>query len=869
MQDASPLVLFGRKAWRAYVHLLGRAARRPTFLKLYAIASLLVLLGTTFFWAVLGARLQAHNADQLSDPYMFSSLHTFRNATFPSAHSFLIKWPLFWLIAAYSVTSTSLVVATVVVAVVTVLCLAIVIYKIDRRPLVFGTACLALALALLLTPAQAYPGGLLPVNMAMLTTRNLEYVLYLLALVCFAKAQRLRSWNVIVGTVLLTLLIASDKLFAGFSVGGAVIGLALYAFARNKIQRKRMAVWLLGSLVATAAATVLLLALEKAGVTHFSGGNASPYGVSHSGKGAVLGAAYGVLGLLTNAGANPVYDNRLLSDLPGTLVHRLWSLTSFVYVVAFGIFLYAAWSAWSVARRPVRASEQKPGTAHTLAQQLVYSTVVAAAVFVGTNHYYAVDSRYLTIGLFALAVSGSVWLRNKQWRWPEDLLLIGSTLVVAIVVATGVAARISDQQTQALSVLDQRNTLIAQTLTRHKVDVLVGDYWRVLPVKLAMHGSVNSLPLATCTQPTAALTSRDWQPDLKTHSFAYLITLDGSELTNFPRCSMAQVTGTYGQPNAIQVVAGTPTKPAEALLFYDQGMRPVSASKSDPTPILPIGLDQLQNTQCSGETVMNIVAHQDDDLLFLSPDLLHDVQSDACVRTVYLTAGDSGYGKLYWLSRQLGSEAAYSKMLGIKNATWDQRTIAIAPHEYLTIASVRGNPRISLIFFNLPDGGLQGSGFASSGHQSLSSLHDGTITHIKSVDGSSNYTSGQLVSALVALMNAYGPSTIHTQANVVDEVYPDHSDHMTAGLYAASAAQQYSAQQFGNVSTVPVVRYIGYPIHSYEDNISDPELSQKEAAFLAYAAYDGGVCHSVDECANTPTYSAYIARQYIEDPAQP
>ena len=41
-----------------------------------------------------------------------------------------------------------------------------------------------------------------------------------------------------------------------------------------------------------------------------------------------------------------------------------------------------------------------------------------------------------------------------------------------------------------------------------------------------------------------------------------------------------------------------------------------------------------------GTSVMVVVAHQDDSLLFLSPDVLHDIQSGACVTTVYLTAGD-------------------------------------------------------------------------------------------------------------------------------------------------------------------------------------------------------------------------------------
>src|SRR5205085_11614279 len=47
---------------------------------------------------------------------------------------------------------------------------------------------------------------------------------------------------------------------------------------------------------------------------------------------------------------------------------------------------------------------------------------------------------------------------------------------------------------------------------------------------------------------------------------------------------------------------------------------------------------------CPSGATMNIVAHQDDDLLFLSPDLLHDVQSARCVRTVFVTAGDADNG---------------------------------------------------------------------------------------------------------------------------------------------------------------------------------------------------------------------------------
>src|SRR5436190_970630 len=43
------------------------------------------------------------------------------------------------------------------------------------------------------------------------------------------------------------------------------------------------------------------------------------------------------------------------------------------------------------------------------------------------------------------------------------------------------------------------------------------------------------------------------------------------------------------------------------------------------------------SADCPAGATMNIVAHPDDDLLFQSPDVLHDVQSGKCVRTVYVS----------------------------------------------------------------------------------------------------------------------------------------------------------------------------------------------------------------------------------------
>lgn len=868
--EPTPLVLFCAKVWRRFVKLLGRAAKNNAFRYVYATLAVVVFAGSAVFWTALGARLQVSNADQLSDPYLFSSWSVFHGATFPGSHTFLLKWPIFLLLHFVGITSANLLYATVGVVVVTLAVLLFVLYKIDRRPLVFGTVCLGLAFILLLVPAQPYAGGLLPVNMAMLTTRNLEYAFYIGALILFARANRIRSRSFMTGVVLLALLVATDKLFLSLSAGGAVISLMAYALFRNRGLSAHALRWLTGSILAGVLAVVLLFAVSATHLTHLtSATTATPYGAARSSTDLALGISYAVLGFFTNLGANPVYDNKILSELPRDIGSRLWSISNLAYLAAAILAVYALVWVWRMVRPSLKsdAHQPKPPVANLLALSLIWSTVIAFGVFIVSNHYYAVDARYLTIGFFALAVSLSVGLRRQRWRWPEDLLLIACSLAVLIALAAVTALHIHTQQAQALDAINERNTTIAATLKHHKVDVLVGDYWRVLPIKLDMGSTQNIMPLRGCTDPGVVLTSSAWHPDLRKHSFAYLVTLDGS-ITDFPNCSLKEITSKYGRPNATQIISGTLARPAEALLFYDQGSRSPTKidAQSAQAPLVPIGLQDIENATCDQQTVMNVVAHQDDDLLFLNPDMLHEIQSGQCVRTIFLTAGDSGYDKLYWLSRQLGSEAAYAHMLGLSpNTAWNQQTVKLGSGKYATIASPLGSTKVSLVFLNLPDGDLWGQGFSASGSQSLAKLHDGRIQTITSVDRESTYTSDQLTTTLAELMTTYQPAEIHTQADVPSDRYPDHSDHVTAGQYAQAAATLYDQIHFGDALAVPVTRYIGYPTHGYRANISGDDLAQKEATFLVYAAYDGGVCHSLEECAQTPTYGAYLSREYTED----
>jgi LmbE family N-acetylglucosaminyl deacetylase len=410
--------------------------------------------------------------------------------------------------------------------------------------------------------------------------------------------------------------------------------------------------------------------------------------------------------------------------------------------------------------------------------------------------------------------------------------------------------------------------MFAAALSGHRTEVLVGSYWRVLPLKLAAHNHQTVLPLASCTVPRTVLTSSTWQPDLHHHSFAYLLSLDSAD-HDFTGCTLEKVTAVYGRPNASTIIAGTNDKPQEVILFYDQGIGPArvysaNAQLQTASPVHAVSPTSLKHTTCGGHrTILQVVAHEDDDLLFMNPDLLHSIQQGDCVRTVYITAGDAGISKFYWLGREQGSEAAYGVLAHTTNL-WVEQTLKFASQEFATVASPVKSSRFSLIFMHLPDGSPSGQGFAASGFESLEKLNAGSVATIHSVDHQSSYDYRTLLSAITTLVEVYQPDELRTQLPYsANMTYVDHSDHMTVGRLATQAYQAYLAAH----PDAALTYYIGYPVHTYEPNVSGSDLSLKQRAFFAYSHFDGAACGSPERCAKTGVYEAYLSRQYRVDAA--
>lgn len=248
---------------------------------------------------------------------------------------------------------------------------------------------------------------------------------------------------------------------------------------------------------------------------------------------------------------------------------------------------------------------------------------------------------------------------------------------------------------------------------------------------------------------------------------------------------------------------------------------------------------------CSKNTTMNIVAHEDDDLLFLSPDLIHDIDSGRCIKTIFITVGDSGSSSSYRLTRENGSKAAYSSMSNADNI-WIENQIIIGNNK-ISIFNLKNNPKISLIFLRLPDGNFKGTGYNNHNYQSIAKLWQNKITSINAVDNAVIYTKQSLINTLFELMRLYNPIEIHTQDFIGNFSDGDHSDHYATAYFTHEAEKKYTKPHM-------TISYMDYSIESRPKNVFGEDLLKKQKTFFSYAQYDNQALRQ--------NYTPWLMRQY-------
>lgn len=247
-----------------------------------------------------------------------------------------------------------------------------------------------------------------------------------------------------------------------------------------------------------------------------------------------------------------------------------------------------------------------------------------------------------------------------------------------------------------------------------------------------------------------------------------------------------------------------------------------------------------------------VVAHEDDDLLFLSPDLVRDLASGRPVVTVFVTAGDAGLDSDYWLEREHGIEAAYALMAGTTEHWITDAVDAGGPRT----RTLMDRPEVSVVFLRLPDGFPLGTGSERYGWQSLQRLLEGDIPVIDAVDGSAMYSFDDLLAVLTGLMDDVGPTDIHVQDYVGDYGDGDHSDHYSVAFLAQIAAVDHGSEH-------TLYSHQCYGVNERPGNVVGEDLTRKTDAFLAYSAHD--------PVTQSGAFIGYISRQYLVDvtPAVP
>ncbi|SMX41850.1 PIG-L family deacetylase [Maliponia aquimaris] len=252
---------------------------------------------------------------------------------------------------------------------------------------------------------------------------------------------------------------------------------------------------------------------------------------------------------------------------------------------------------------------------------------------------------------------------------------------------------------------------------------------------------------------------------------------------------------------------------------------------------------------------MAIVAHPDDDLLFMNPTVAESISAGEAQTTVYLTAGDAGQDAAYWEMREAGAKAAYAQMAGADPADWIDETVTLdvggVPCEVAS-SYLESAPQVRLYFLRTPDG-IDGGGTDTYGLASLEQLWDGTIPEVVTVDGAASYTSTELTQVLAAIMERHAPEDLLLQDDGFDQ---EHSDHVHATDFAEAALPLYGGD-------LTVTRFQGYDVWGEEENLSEAEVALVTGVFETYAAFDPAVTD--DSGALKPPYTDWVLREYVAE----
>ncbi|GAA1364250.1 PIG-L family deacetylase [Streptomyces beijiangensis] len=296
-----------------------------------------------------------------------------------------------------------------------------------------------------------------------------------------------------------------------------------------------------------------------------------------------------------------------------------------------------------------------------------------------------------------------------------------------------------------------------------------------------------------------------------------------------------------------------------------------AATSSAPT--VTVNGPIVQPVRTVRQSVMQILAHEDDDLYFMNPDVSQAIASHSSVTSVYLTAGEAdginmagGRGARnhppadkakYAEARQNGIRAAYAEMAtGNRSSPWQRTTMPTAGGGTAELDVLKARPQLSLVWVQLHEAGS----VAGYRPHSLHGLWDGTVQTLGSqlsagtpVERRFSYTRAEVVSTIAGLLERFQPTSVRLLdptpgRNEKTGNLLDHQDHMYAARFAQAALAHYATSK--NHPHFTVQNYLGYFTGRLGHSLDPANAAAKLRTVETYAWKDhaDNYCKSASGC---------------------
>jgi len=243
-----------------------------------------------------------------------------------------------------------------------------------------------------------------------------------------------------------------------------------------------------------------------------------------------------------------------------------------------------------------------------------------------------------------------------------------------------------------------------------------------------------------------------------------------------------------------------------------------------------------------------LVAHTDDDLIFLQPDLDDAIARGESVTIAFSMQGLATEPQSHIDDRVRGSETAYGEVAGSQAWSCGWTDLGTLPVWHCRLA----DRPLAIVYLGYPDGGKYGD-------------HDDSLLHLWQGTIASTWTIGAkarrvdkdaMIEAVAELFRVTMPRVIMTE-DYSSLHGRDHSDHMlTAALAITGAARAHTESS--------IVAYRGYNSDGEAVNKADVEIAREQELLGFYwACYDHcGAC-GTDACPiEDVQHRIWLHRQY-------